>query len=108
MGKYVGDLMGFVESTRNRSVVVFRRSYGDRTFIRMRVFNRHKERGFWYPSPRSFHVHQTCARQVGEAIICAADGVDYCQPPEWWAEFEAQYEPTGKHVAKWKREPVTQ
>jgi hypothetical protein len=57
----------------------------------MRVFNRHRQRDFWYPSPRSFHVNHTCAAELGRAIISAADGRPYGDPPEWWDEFEEQY-----------------
>ena len=107
MSNYVDDLMGFVEWTKNRNVLVFRREYRDRSFVRLRVFNRHREHGFWYPSPRSFHVNQNCAQKLGEVIISAGRD-EYRDPPAWWDEFERQYEPNGRHVAKWMREPVTQ
>ena len=106
MSEYKDDLMGFVEWTPNRQVLVFRRTHSDRTFVRTRVFNRHRERGFWYPSPRSFHVNQTCAAALGETIISAAQD-EYRDPPEWWDAFESQYESKGRnHTARWKREPA--
>ena len=107
MSGYVDDLMGYVEWTPNRNVLVFRRTHPGRVFVRMRVFNRHGTQGYWYPSPRSFHVNQNCAERLGEALICAGRDETYCEPPEWWDEFEAQYETKGRlHVPKWKRTPA--
>lgn len=109
MSEYKDELVGWVEWTPNRHVLVFRRNYADRTFVRARVFNRHRKKGFWYPSPRSFHVNQDCAEELGEAISCAGRDEHYNPAPDWWAGFEAQYEAKGrKQTAKWKREPRAQ
>jgi len=106
MSEYTDELVGYVEWAPNRQVLVFKRAYGDRAFVRTRVFNRHKQHGFWYPSPRSFHVNQDCAEELGEAISCAGRGEPYCPDPDWRPEFAEQYASKGKtHVAKWKREP---
>ena len=97
MSEYRDELMGFAEWTKNQHVLVFRRTYADREFIRVRVFDRHQKHGFWYPSPRSFHVGLDCARELGLTIAGAAIG-ELPVVPDWWAEFEEQYEP-----GKWKR-----
>ena len=105
MGEYKDELISWVEWTPNRNVLVFRRDYADRSFVRARVFYRHLNEGFWYPGPRSFHVNQDCAEELGEVISCAGRDEQYCHPPGWWDEFEAQYEAKGRaHTAKWKRE----
>jgi hypothetical protein len=96
MNEFKDELMGHVEWTKNRYVLVFRRMYGDRTYIRMRVFNRHRQYGHFYPAPRSFHVGLDCARELGMTIASAAEGRPSMPPPAWWAEFTKQYERQGK------------
>ena len=106
MSEYHDDLMGFAEWTKNKHVLVFRRTYGNRVYIRRRVFNKHREHGFFYPSPRSFHVGQECAFELGQIISRAAQGRASQPPPDWWPGFQEQYERKGKLApGKWKREP---
>jgi hypothetical protein len=106
MHEFKDELMGYVEWGKDRQVLVFLRSYADRQFVRMRVFNRHRTKGFFYPAPRSFHVGRDCARELGLAIARAAEGRKSTAPPAWWAEFAEQYERKGKQKpARWKRKP---
>lgn len=99
--------LGHIAWGENRQVLIFRRTYDGKTYIRMRVFNRHTtKKGCFYPAPRAFLVGQECARELGLAIARAAEGRKSAAAPEWWAEFQEQYERKGKlKPAKLKREP---
>ena len=37
-----------------------------------------------------------CAAELGEAIIAAGKGEPFGVQPEWWEEFEEQYEALGR------------
>ena len=101
MHDFKDELMGHVEWDRNRQVLVFARTVGDRRFVRMRVFNRHTRKGCYYPAPRAFQVSQECAGELGLAIARAAEGCKSTAPPEWWPEFEEQYPAGAKRAGKW-------
>ena len=107
MKEFTDELMGHVQWGDNRQVLVFLRTYADRRFVRLRVFNRHKAKGCYYPSPRSFHVALESACELGQIIARAAQGRESNPPPEWWAEFQEQYERKGKlKPGKWKRQAM--
>lgn len=59
--------------------------------MRLRTFNRHKKLGCWYPSPRYFVVPKECALDLAKAIEAAASGERYGPEPEWYRDFEEQY-----------------
>jgi hypothetical protein len=103
MHEFTDELMGHVEWGKDRQVLVFLRTYADRQFVRMRIFNRHRKHGFFYPAPRSFQVGRDCARELGLAIARAAEGRKSTAPPE----FTEQYEREGKlRSGKWKRSAI--
>ena len=84
--------MAAVPWTKNRTVVVYRRERNGREYVRCRTFNRHQVKKVWYPSPRFYMVPVDCAEELGKAIIAAARGEKYGQPPGWWFDFLKQYE----------------
>ena len=92
--------MAAVPWTKNRMVVVYRRERNGREYVRCRTFNRHQIKKVWYPSPRFYMVPVDCAEELGKAIIAAARGEKYGQPPGWWFDFLKQYE-----AGEWRRRP---
>ena len=62
--------------------------------------NRHRLKKVWYPSPRFYMVTVDCAAELGKAIIAAARGEPYGNPPGWWPDFIKQYE-----AGAWRRMP---
>ena len=92
--------MAAVEWTKNRTVVAFRRERNGREYVRCRTFNRHQIKKVWYPAPRFYMVPVDCAEELGKAIIAAARGEKYGQPPGWWFDFLKQYE-----AGEWRRKP---
>jgi len=104
MHDFKDELIGHVEWGENRQVLVFKRDYAGKSYVRLRVFNRHKAKGCYYPTPRSFHVALESAFELGQVIARAAQGRQSQPPPVWWPAFMAQYEHQGKATsAKWKR-----
>ena len=93
--------MAAVPWTKNRTVVVFRRERNGREYVRCRTFNRHQRKRVWYPSPRFYMVPVDCAEELGKAIIAAARGEKFGQPPGWWFDFLKQYE-----AGDWRKNPV--
>lgn len=75
-----------------RKVLVYRREHGGREFVRLRTFNRHRSRGCWYPTSRGFVIPMENAFDLSDAIDTAAMGDFFSPPPEWYADFEAQYQ----------------
>ena len=96
MNEFKDELMGHVEWGDNRQVLVFRRDYAGNSYIRVRVFNKHRQRSCFYPSPRAFQVGLESAFELGQIIARAAQCRESNPPPEWWAEFQEQYERKGK------------
>ncbi len=92
--------MAAVPWTKNRMVVVFRRERNGREYVRCRTFNRHQIKKVWYPAPRFYMVPVDCAEELGKAIVAAARGEKYGQPPGWWHDFSKQYE-----AGEWRRKP---
>ena len=81
-----------IEWGDNRAVLVHRREHGGRIYVRFRTWNRHKTKGVWYPSPRFFAVPLDCAAGLAEAIAAGALRKQLGPEPDWYAEFEKQYE----------------
>ena len=65
---------------------------GGREYVRLRTFNRHTTKGCWYPSPRYFVVPIEVAEDLADALDAAAYGEIWSEPPDWWHDFEKQYE----------------
>ena len=91
MLKTVDTFLGAVPWTKRRAVIVYLREHGGRRYVRLRPFNRHREKDYWYPTARFFMVPIDCAASLGKAIIAASKGRPFGDPPEWWADFEKQY-----------------
>jgi len=86
----VDRIMGFVRWTKNRTVIIHRRSHAGREYIRLHTFNRHKTKNCWYPGKRFYMIPLASAERLGRAIIAAAR--DQSGPmPEWYPTFEKQY-----------------
>ena len=88
----VDTFLGCVPWTKNRVVIVYLREHGRRRFIRLRTFNRHREKGCWYPTKRVFIVPIDRAPALGKAIIAASKGRTFGDMPEWFPAFEEQYQ----------------
>lgn len=87
----VDQFVAAVPWTIRRMVLVYLRHHGGRTFVRLRTFNRHKKLGCWYPAPRYYVVPKECALDLAKAIEAAASGERYGPEPEWYRDFEKQY-----------------
>ncbi len=82
----------FIDSIQwsdNRAVLVHRREHGGRTYVRFRTWNRHKTKGVWYPSKRSFVVPVGNAEPLAEALRLGADGVEGAKPV-WLLDWEQE------------------
>jgi len=77
---------------RWRSVLVYRRQHAGRTWVRLRTFNKHRTKGCWYLSPRYFVVPLDCASGLAQAINAAATGEHFGPEPDWYRDFEEQYD----------------
>ena len=87
----VDTFLAAVPWTKHRTVIIYLREHGGRRYVRLRTFNRHREKGCWYPSPRFYMVPIECAATLGKAIIAAAEGRRLGPEPDWYRDFEKQY-----------------
>ena len=72
----------------HRMVLVFRRQHGGRTYVRLRTWNRHRVRGFWYPTERFFVIPAQDAEALADAIRAGAQGEQLNDKPDWYARRE--------------------
>lgn len=72
----------------NRCVLVFRRTHGGRTYVRLRTWNRHRERRFWYPTDRFFVIPVDNAEVLAAALRAAVHGEPQSEVPAWYAARE--------------------
>ena len=95
----VDTFLAAVPWTEHRTVIVYLREHGARRYVRLRTFNKHRVKGMWYPSPRFYMVPIDCAENLAQAIFAAAGGRPCGPQPEWWTDFEKQYEalPRGRN-----------
>ncbi|UCC31706.1 MAG: hypothetical protein JSU86_05380 [Phycisphaerales bacterium] len=77
----------------HRTVLVIRREHSGREYVRFRIWNRHRTKGTWYPSRRSFVVPVQYADAMAEAIRAAARGEPLGDEPDWHLEFKNRYDP---------------
>ena len=92
IGPAVDEFRAAVPWTKNRMVIVYHRRHAGREYIRMRTFNRHQVKGCWYPAPRFYMVPIDHAEELGHTIIAAGRCRSPGPMPEWYADFEKQYE----------------
>ena len=83
------DFMAAVPWGEHRKVLVFRRQHGGRTYVRLRTWNRHRDREFWYPTKRFFVIPVLSANDLADAIRAAAQDRQLHEKPEWYAAREA-------------------
>ena len=88
----VDTFLGAVPWTEWRTVIIYLREHGGRRYVRLRTFNKQREKGYWYPGKRYYMVPIESAAALGKAIIAASKGRPFGDQPEWWADFEAQYQ----------------
>ena len=78
-----GDtFIGAVPITRTKVILIYRRLHSCRKWVRIRVWNLHREKLLWYPTRRYFVVPFTAVRALSEVMHYAMDG----QPgtkPDW-------------------------
>ena len=99
----VDTLLGAIPWTKNRAVIVYLREHGGRRYIRLRTFNRHREKGYWYPNKWGYTVPIRIAPALGNAIVAAGEGRPFGEPPEWYAGFEKQYK-----ARAWRKDGQTE
>lgn len=83
------ELAGVVHLDSRRVVLVYRRRYGGRDYLRWRVWHRHTTRGLWYPDRwRGGVLPLESAEAFAGAILNAVRGVTV-EPPAWLADNDA-------------------
>lgn len=88
----IDTFLAAVPWTKNRTVIIYLREHGGRRYVRIRTFNKHKTKGCWYPTKRYYMVPIQSAAALGKAIVAASKGKPFDPQPDWWAEFDKQYE----------------
>ena len=83
------DFMAAVPWGEHRKVLVFRRQPGGLPYVRLRTWNRHRDREFWYPTKRFFVIPEQSAIDLADAIRAAAEDRPLHEKPEWYAAREA-------------------
>lgn len=89
-GLPIDTFMDCVSWTKNRMVIIYHRLHAGKEYIRLRTFHRHQVKGCWYPAQRFYMIPLASARELGNAIIAAGRGKS-SPMPEWYADFEKQY-----------------
>ena len=90
-GLPVDTFMNCVSWTKNRMVIIYHRLHAGKEYIRLRTFHRHQVKDCWYPAQRFYMIPLTSARDLGNAIIAAGRGQGGSMP-DWYADFEKQYD----------------
>ena len=71
-----------------RVALVFRREHGGRTYVRIRTWNRHRDRLVWYPTKRFYVIPVAEADALADAIKAAARDEPLAKKPKWYAARE--------------------
>ena len=87
----VDTFVDCVEWGENKAVLVHHRLHGGREYVRFRTWNRHKEKGVWYPTKRGFIVPVGNAEPLADALKAGADGVAGAKP-DWFLAWELEEE----------------
>ena len=72
----------------HRVIVVHRRRYGGRTYVKLHTWNRHLQKEWWYPSSRMYVIPEDRADALADAIRDAARGEQINEKPAWLQAFE--------------------
>ena len=68
----IDEFMAAVPWDEWRTVLVYHRVHGGRAYIRIRTWNRHREKEVWYPTDRSFIIPVGNAEALATALRAAA------------------------------------
>ncbi len=90
LGPAIDKFMAAIPWTKDRMVIIYHRLHAGKEYIRLRTFNRHQVKGCWYPAQRFYMVPLASSEQLGNAIIAAGRGQGGPMP-EWYPDFEKQY-----------------
>ena len=86
----IDEFVAAIPWGENRAVLVYRRRHGGRTFVRVRIWNQHRDRKVWYPTKRAFVIPIQNVEDLAEAIRSAAGGKVGGKPD--WLERREQAE----------------
>ena len=89
IGRTTDTFIDSIQWSENRAVLVHRREHGGRTYVRFRTWNRHQEKGVWYPTKRGFIVPAGNAEPLAEALRAGANGVEGAKP-DWFLAWERE------------------
>ena len=78
----VDEFITAVPWGRWRMVLVYRRQHGGHTYVRFRIWNKHRLRAVWYPSRRYFVIPERYACLLATALQEAVRG-ETSQKPDW-------------------------
>lgn len=87
----VDDFVTEVPWGKWRSVLVYRRRHGARTYVRFRTWNLHRTKQVWYPSKRFFVVPIERAEALADALYQAVSG-ECSDKPAWLVAREDEEE----------------
>ena len=86
----IDEFVAAIPWGENRVVLVYRRQHGGRTFVRVRIWNQHRDRRVWYPTKRAFVIPIQNVEDFAAAIRSAAGGKVGGKPD--WLERREQAE----------------
>lgn len=67
----------------SRTVLVHRRVWGGREYVRLRTWNRHVKKNVWYPTKRGYVIPIAEAEDLADAIYVGASGNPVGTKPAW-------------------------
>ena len=83
----VDEFVGAVQWSETRMVLAHRREQGYREYVRLRTWNRHREKGCWYPSRRFYIIPIERVDELVCLLLSALAG-DQEAKPDWFAAYE--------------------
>ncbi len=86
-----GEFIACVPWGERVAVLVHRGEHHNLPYIRVRRWNKHHTKGFWYPTRRYFVVHGDHADGLAEALHAAARNEPLGEEPVWLREFSKDY-----------------
>ena len=86
-----GKLIAVVPWGQWVAVLVHRTEHHRLTYIRLRRWNKHRTKGYWYPTRSCFVIHADHADDLAEALRAAARNEVLTDEPEWMETFRQSY-----------------
>ena len=83
----VDEFVGAVQWSETRTVLAHRREQGWREYVRLRTWNRHREKGCWYPSRRFYIIPIERVDELVCLLLSALAG-DQEEKPDWLVAHE--------------------